>query len=888
MQPNAKFLLTLTDPVQRMYSDYYFLDDNLRPVRPGQETTKSAQQFHERCVSQVEEMKKCISIELANLGNSNAATGSGTWLRAAQICAHDRHKFAVGGWGRLSIGLYSLYLEKWLEHFPPDQFLVVRLEDYELDPRPYMQKIFHFLGLSEPDYVNWQQILTSRHANEHKNSREPILQETEDLLRNFYLPYNEMLEKLLSGAGEIGADRFLWTIKPGYPTLHEKQLMKPPEDSSSLDTIGGMKNRQTEKDLAIKARKMELLAEHAIHDQHGAMRNLHSPPADLLPPRGLQEPSANENPDAGQPKQLRGGIAASESFLASLKPKSFSLEGLPRAEDRSQFNEWLRDGKVIARDKEIKDDGDTARGLCTASFAMDLAALEYLLYEVGVPPNSISYDDASRNAFHCLAFIHMMGDGHARSQIYSTLKGKPSWLNAYIDPPLELQLHSVMARDIVGGLDKAVYNASLWLKRAGVDPNLKDLAGNTPLILAAVGGLASLTKLLISMDIDLDAVNNEKRSALHYAAANGHAEVVSILLEAGADSKLVDKYNVAPIDMIINPGPIAAADAKKYLNITQRPVRRIERILHPESHPNATGGWLHGSGGWGEERLKGYEEDMNCDVDQYWADEISGHDIFHKYIARSTPILIRGLINNWPANKKFEADQLIKDHGDFRVLVSDIPYAQKYGGAGHQDMTLREYIEEMREHKLVGGNHPWYVFKGHPIPMSSEGSESLVPYDDCPTPDTIASAFEMLNPPTSRGKVGRISREIFINAQWALGGEGTGAPVHFHNTAWNSLIYGAKKWQIYPPHYMIMSNKQILDFVETDRVAFEARGVPSLTCMQTAGDTLIIPESWGHGVLNTQEAVAIATESKMSLWRIKPATGVISRLPNDNRKDYKL
>ena len=23
---------------------------------------------------------------------------------------------------------------------------------------------------------------------------------------------------------------------------------------------------------------------------------------------------------------------------------------------------------------------------------------------------------------------------------------------------------------------------------------------------------------------------------------------------------------------------------------------------------------------------------------------------------------------------------------------------------------------------------------------------------------------------------------MFVNAQWALGGEGTGAPVHFHNT----------------------------------------------------------------------------------------------------------
>jgi hypothetical protein len=28
MQPNAKFIITLADPVRRHYSDYYFLNDN--------------------------------------------------------------------------------------------------------------------------------------------------------------------------------------------------------------------------------------------------------------------------------------------------------------------------------------------------------------------------------------------------------------------------------------------------------------------------------------------------------------------------------------------------------------------------------------------------------------------------------------------------------------------------------------------------------------------------------------------------------------------------------------------------------------------------------------------------------------------------------------------
>ncbi len=59
MQPQAMFLVTLCDPVKRMYSDYYFLDDNLRPVR-GESDSKSAQQFHERTVSQIAGFQQCV------------------------------------------------------------------------------------------------------------------------------------------------------------------------------------------------------------------------------------------------------------------------------------------------------------------------------------------------------------------------------------------------------------------------------------------------------------------------------------------------------------------------------------------------------------------------------------------------------------------------------------------------------------------------------------------------------------------------------------------------------------------------------------------------------------------------------------------------------------
>ena len=56
------------------------------------------------------------------------------------------YRFGLAGWGRLSISLYILHIEKWLEHFKPDQFLIMRLEDYEEDPKKYMERVFTFLG----------------------------------------------------------------------------------------------------------------------------------------------------------------------------------------------------------------------------------------------------------------------------------------------------------------------------------------------------------------------------------------------------------------------------------------------------------------------------------------------------------------------------------------------------------------------------------------------------------------------------------------------------------------------------------------------------------------------------------------------------------------------
>lgn len=105
MQPDAKFIVTVNDPVRRMYSDYYFLHDNLKPLRPGMPHNKSGEEFHQRAESQVREFRACVQRYVTRLSGhaqhpaahaaASAATVSASpsradgafplWFRASQM-----------------------------------------------------------------------------------------------------------------------------------------------------------------------------------------------------------------------------------------------------------------------------------------------------------------------------------------------------------------------------------------------------------------------------------------------------------------------------------------------------------------------------------------------------------------------------------------------------------------------------------------------------------------------------------------------------------------------------------------------------------------------------------------------------------------------------------
>ncbi len=116
-----------------------------------------------------------------------------------------------------------------------------------------------------------------------------------------------------------------------------------------------------------------------------------------------------------------------------------------------------------------------------------------------------------------------------------------------------------------------------------------------------------------------------------------------------------------------------------------------------------------------------------------------------------------------------------------------------------------------------------------------------------------------------------------ILRQFMLGPAGSGAPPHFHGPAVNTLVHGVKDWVLYPPAHAFFSTSPVRDWAGE----FDMSNLPShsktssqsgspksaiparLRCRQHAGDVVVVPNAWGHAVLNRRFVIAAAYEFRL-------------------------
>lgn len=92
------------------------------------------------------------------------------------------------------------------------------------------------------------------------------------------------------------------------------------------------------------------------------------------------------------------------------------------------------------------------------------------------------------------------------------------------------------------------------LLSAGADPDIPNLGGYTPLMVAARVGQLALVNLLIEAKVRINLANPQGGTALFLAAGTGQATVVTTLLDAGADPNLTDQRNISPLMQAVAAG----------------------------------------------------------------------------------------------------------------------------------------------------------------------------------------------------------------------------------------------------------------------------------------------------------------------------------------------
>ncbi|HOI29532.1 MAG TPA: ankyrin repeat domain-containing protein [Melioribacteraceae bacterium] len=99
----------------------------------------------------------------------------------------------------------------------------------------------------------------------------------------------------------------------------------------------------------------------------------------------------------------------------------------------------------------------------------------------------------------------------------------------------------------------ATFNNNLaymeYLIKAGTEIDMPDFLYRTPLYIAVRDGYKKSAELLLSNGADISWRDNfKKRSLLHLAAIEGHAEIVSMLIEKGMNVNEKDESGFTPID----------------------------------------------------------------------------------------------------------------------------------------------------------------------------------------------------------------------------------------------------------------------------------------------------------------------------------------------------
>ena len=212
-----------------------------------------------------------------------------------------------------------------------------------------------------------------------------------------------------------------------------------------------------------------------------------------------------------------------------------------------------------------------------------------------------------------------------------------------------------------------------------------------------------------------------------------------------------------------------------------------------------------GAGGWDGMRLEQLDGGSLCTIERVPHTELDAARFASQYYGRRPVVLAGGATAaQWPrAFDRWRKEQLLADYGAREILVRVAGSSCLTDNAdcvpsdGKRELPLRDYLGSMR---------------GAPPSASLESADegAAVPYthdrhflkqalpelrDDFTTPPAFCEATPLPCGPDDP-EPGASEDPLFF-----LGAAGSGVGFHRHGHAWNSVVFGRKRWFLYPPTF---------------------------------------------------------------------------------------
>jgi len=183
--PNAKYVVLLRDPVDRLYSEFWYYcktDEKISLIK-----SDGPRVFHQVVVKFIDQLVSC-----QKHSSLFKCLYSYSWEPGCQAI-------------KLHASLYYLHVVKWLSVIPREQFFFIRSENFTSH---VIKQLFEFLVLEPISDAKFNDMMSSiEYSNLNQYTayhNQLLLPETRNLLNNFLQPFNKALANLLQD------DQFLW------------------------------------------------------------------------------------------------------------------------------------------------------------------------------------------------------------------------------------------------------------------------------------------------------------------------------------------------------------------------------------------------------------------------------------------------------------------------------------------------------------------------------------------------------------------------------------------------------------------------------------------------------------------------------------------------------